>query len=86
MLVVSGNRTCFCQSYPQSKQCGRHRAITVVMLVSATVALAIGLGADKSPLLLLALVLVYGVTVPADSVALTSGTSASATPQTAGRR
>jgi MFS family permease len=59
---------------------GRHRAITVVMLVSAAVALAIGLSADASPLLLLALVLVYGVTIPADSGALTSGTSASATP------
>jgi MFS family permease len=59
---------------------GRHRAIAVVMLVSAAVALAIGLSADTSPLLLLALVLVYGVTVPADSGALTSGTSASATP------
>src|SRR5215467_2659826 len=59
---------------------GRHRAIAAVMLVSAAVALAIGLSADTSPLLLLALVLVYGVTIPADSGALTSGTSASATP------
>jgi MFS family permease len=40
---------------------GRHRAITVVMLVSAAVALAIGLSADMSPVLLLALVLIYGV-------------------------
>src|SRR5215468_3453900 len=54
---------------------GRHRAIAVAMLVSAAIALAIGLSADGSPLLLLALVLVYGVTVPADSGALTSGTS-----------
>jgi MFS family permease len=59
---------------------GRHRAITVVMFVSAAVALTIGLCADTSPLLLLALVLLYGLTVPADSGALTSGTSASATP------
>ena len=59
---------------------GRHRAITVVMFVSAAVALAIGLSAGASPLLLLALVLIYGVTVPADSGALTSGTAASATP------
>jgi hypothetical protein len=44
------------------------------------VALAIGLNADSSPLLLLALVLVYGLTVPADSGALTSGTTASAAP------
>jgi hypothetical protein len=33
-----------------------------------------------SPLFLLALVLIYGVTVPADSGALTSGMSASAVP------
>src|SRR5262247_2393625 len=59
---------------------GRHRAITVVMFGSAAVALAIGLSAGASPLLLLALVLIYGVTVPADSGALTSGTAASATP------
>jgi predicted MFS family arabinose efflux permease len=59
---------------------GRHRAITVVMFVSAAVALTIGLCADASPLLLLALVLLYGLTIPADSGALTSGTSASATP------
>jgi len=59
---------------------GRHRAITAVMLASAAVALAIGLSAGASPLLLLALVLLYGVTVPADSGALTSGTSASAAP------
>jgi predicted MFS family arabinose efflux permease len=58
---------------------GRHRAITVVMLASAAVALAIGLCAGASPLLLLALVLIYGATVPADSGALTSGTAASAT-------
>jgi predicted MFS family arabinose efflux permease len=59
---------------------GRHRAITVVMVTSAAVAFAIGLNAGSSPLLLLALLLVYGITVPADSGALTSGTTASATP------
>jgi predicted MFS family arabinose efflux permease len=59
---------------------GRHRAIAVVMFISAVVALTIGLGAGASPVLLLALVLAYGVTIPADSGALTSGTSASATP------
>jgi predicted MFS family arabinose efflux permease len=52
---------------------GRHRAITVVMLSSATVALLIGFSADKSPWLLLPLLVVYAVTVPADSGALTSG-------------
>jgi predicted MFS family arabinose efflux permease len=59
---------------------GRHRAISVVMVASAAVALAIGLNAGSSPLLLLPLVLIYGVTIPADSGALTSGTTASATP------
>jgi predicted MFS family arabinose efflux permease len=59
---------------------GRHRTITVVMIVSAAVALAIGFNAGASPLLLLPLVLLYGLTIPADSGALTSGTTASATP------
>jgi predicted MFS family arabinose efflux permease len=59
---------------------GRHRAIAIVMFISAVVALTIGLCAGASPVLLLALVLAYGVTIPADSGALTSGTSASATP------
>jgi predicted MFS family arabinose efflux permease len=59
---------------------GRHRAITAVMVASAAVALAIGLNVRSSPLLLLALVLVYGFTMPADSGALTSGTTASAAP------
>jgi MFS family permease len=59
---------------------GRHRAITAVMIVSGTVALVIGFNVGASPLLLLALVLVYGMTVPADSGALTSGTTASSAP------
>ena len=59
---------------------GRHRAITPVMVTSAAVALAIGFNVGSSPLLLLALVLIYGFTIPADSGALTSGTTASATP------
>src|SRR6516162_5455416 len=46
---------------------GRHRAITAVMVASAAIALAIGLNVGSSPLLLLALVLVYGFTIPADS-------------------
>jgi predicted MFS family arabinose efflux permease len=58
---------------------GRRRAISAVMLASGTVGMAIGLCAMASPILLLALVLVYGLTVPADSGALTSGTTASAT-------
>jgi predicted MFS family arabinose efflux permease len=63
---------------------GRHRAIVIVMVASALVALTIGISAAASPLLLLALVLLYGVTVPADSGALTSGMSASAVPEQRG--
>ncbi len=59
---------------------GRHRAIAVVMLTSGAVALAIGLCAGMSSWLLLALILIYGVTIPADSGALTSGMTASAVP------
>ena len=60
---------------------GRHRAITAVMLSSAVVALLIGVSADKSPWLLLPLLLVYALTVPADSGALTSGMTMSADPR-----
>jgi len=59
---------------------GRHRAISAVMFASAAVALLIGLFADKSPWLLLPLMLIYAITVPADSGALTSGMSMSADP------
>jgi hypothetical protein len=50
------------------------------MFASAAVALVIGFNAGASPLLLLPLVLLYGITIPADSGALTSGTTASAVP------
>ena len=59
---------------------GRHRAISAVMFGSAAVALLIGLSADKSPWLLLPLLLVYAITVPADSGALTSGMTMAANP------
>ena len=60
---------------------GRHRAITIMMISSAAVALLIGALADKSPWLLLPLILVYAITVPADSGALTSGMSMAADPR-----
>ena len=63
---------------------GRHRAIATVMVVSGTVALAIGFFAGASPALLLALVLIYAVTIPADSGALTSGMAQSADPANRG--
>ena len=59
---------------------GRHRAISTVMFASAAVALLIGVFADKSPWLLLPLMLIYAITVPADSGALTSGMSMAADP------
>jgi predicted MFS family arabinose efflux permease len=67
-----------------SMRFGRHRAITVVMFASAAVALAIGFSATFSPLILLALVLLYGFTVPGDSGSLTSGMSQSAAPANRG--
>ena len=60
---------------------GRHRAVTVIQVVSALVALSIGALAGGPPLLLLVLVLCYAVTVPADSGSLTAGMSASADPR-----
>jgi predicted MFS family arabinose efflux permease len=57
---------------------GRHRAITVVMIASACVALAIGWNANASPMLLASLLLIYALTVPADSGALTAGMAAAA--------
>jgi predicted MFS family arabinose efflux permease len=59
---------------------GRHRAITLVMFSSAAVALLIGAFADHSPWFLLPLLMVYAITVPADSGALTSGMSMAANP------
>lgn len=60
---------------------GRHRAVTVIQVASALVAVSIGLLAAGPPVLLLALVLLYAVTVPADSGSLTAGMSASADPR-----
>ena len=45
---------------------GRHRAVSVIMVVSALVALAIGVGTTWSPLIVLLLVVAYGFTVPAE--------------------
>ncbi|MDX2204775.1 MAG: MFS transporter [Hyphomicrobiaceae bacterium] len=59
---------------------GRHRAISTVMTMSCLTALSLGLFAGGSPWILLALLMVYSFTVPADSGALTSGMTASAVP------
>jgi predicted MFS family arabinose efflux permease len=63
---------------------GRHRAIATVMVASALVALVIAASTAASPMLLLAAVLLYGITIPADSGALTSGMSLSAVPANRG--
>ncbi|OKO80834.1 arabinose ABC transporter permease [Bradyrhizobium sp. NAS96.2] len=63
---------------------GRHRAITAVMFASAAVALLIGLLSDQSPWVLMPLLLVYALTVPADSGALTSGMTMAADPKNRG--
>jgi predicted MFS family arabinose efflux permease len=63
---------------------GRHRAITSVMFASGAVALLIGLLSDQSPWVLLPLLLVYALTVPADSGALTSGMTMAADPENRG--
>lgn len=60
---------------------GRHRAVSIVMLTSAAVALAIGLSTGVSAWLTLLLLLVYAFTVPGDSGALTSGMTAAADPR-----
>jgi len=59
---------------------GRHRAITAAMIASACVALAIGWNVNASPILLASLLLIYALTVPADSGALTAGMAAAASP------
>jgi predicted MFS family arabinose efflux permease len=63
---------------------GRHRAISCVMVASASLALAIGFLAGASPTILLALILLYAVAIPADSGALTSGMSMTAVPANRG--
>src|SRR5262245_15479015 len=63
---------------------GRHRAISAVMFTSAAVALLIGMLSDQSPWVLIPLLLVYGLTGPADSGALTSGMTMAADPANKG--
>ena len=63
---------------------GRHRAITLVMLLSAGVGLAIGMTAGLSPWLTLVLMFIHAFTVPGDSGALTSGMAGAADPKSRG--
>jgi predicted MFS family arabinose efflux permease len=59
---------------------GRHRALSAVMLASAATAILLGVFAGANPWILVVLLAIYSFTVPADSGALTSGMTASATP------
>lgn len=63
---------------------GRHRAIMSIMIVSAIVALIIGIMADKSAWVLLPLMAIFAITVPADSGALTSGMTMASNPKNRG--
>jgi MFS family permease len=60
---------------------GRHRAVRWVMIASAAVGFAIALCVSAPPWLLLGLLLLYGLTIPADSGALTSGMTMTAVPE-----
>jgi len=60
---------------------GRHRAVSAIQFLSAAVGLSLGVLAGASPWLLFGLLLVWAITVPADSGSLTAGMSASAEPQ-----
>ena len=57
---------------------GRQRAVTWIQVASALTALGLGLFAGGSAWLLLVLILIYSVTVPADSGSLTAGMMAQA--------
>lgn len=59
---------------------GRPRTIAAIQIASAAVAVAIGLAAGSAPWIVLLLVVCYAITVPADSGALTAGTSGCADP------
>lgn len=59
---------------------GRHRAISVIQVLSAAVGVCLGLADDASPWLILSLILIYAVTIPADSGALTAGMTQNAAP------
>jgi MFS family permease len=59
---------------------GRHRSISIVMAASAVVAFSLAWLVGAPPVVLLALLLIYAITLPGDSGALTSGMAMSAKP------
>jgi MFS family permease len=63
---------------------GRHRAVTLIMLGSAAVAACVGLAADGPYWLLVVLVMLHGLSIPADAGALMAGTVSVAAPELQG--
>ena len=61
-----------------SRRIGRHRTITMVMLISAVLACVLGFSASWPFWVVVALSLVYGVTVTGDSASITAGCIAAA--------
>ena len=59
---------------------GHHATIARIMNAASLIAIAIAIGVEAPPALLLCLVFLYAVAIPADSGALTAGMSAAATP------
>lgn len=63
---------------------GRHRAIAIFQVASVFVALALAVSAGGSAIWLLVLLLLYAITLPIDSGALTSGMTMAADPKLRG--
>ena len=63
---------------------GRIRAVTLIMLTSAAVAAGVGVAAEASYGVLVALVVLHGLCIPADSGALMAGTVERAAPEVQG--
>jgi len=57
---------------------GRRRVITVVMICSAVISLLLGVVVDMDSRLVIVLMILYAVTIPGDSSAITAGAIASA--------
>lgn len=56
-----------------ARHIGRHRAITIIMLVSAVFACVLGFSASLPIWIVLSLTMIYGITVAGDSASITAG-------------
>jgi MFS family permease len=63
---------------------GRNRAVTLIMLTSAAIAAGVGIAAEASYGVLVALVMLHGLCIPADAGALMAGTVEVAPPEVQG--